>query len=84
MIERTPCDHCGMALFPDDAFCPGCGDAIDGAPSPPSPPGRRSARISLAIETDEHAALKCCGKCGGEILPGDAYCQLCGTRQPAT
>lgn len=83
MTERTPCDHCGMALFPDDVFCPGCGDPA-GRSDPSRPPGRRSARISLAIETDEHAFLRSCHGCGGEILPGDAYCQLCGTRQPAS
>ena len=82
MNPTRPCDHCGMALYGDDAYCPGCGNPAHATATPPADPGRRSARISLAIGTGAHAFLGACGRCGSEVLPGDAFCQLCGARQP--
>jgi len=76
------CDHCGTALYPDDLYCVGCGNATGaGSPaSPPPPVERRSSRVVAALETGAHALLSSCARCGGEVLPGEAYCQSCGFR----
>ena len=82
MTTSRPCDHCGMAVYLDDAFCPGRGEPTTGTPPEQPRATRRSSRIQLALGTGAHAFLLSCARCGGEVLPGDRYCQSCGAAQP--
>jgi len=84
MAASTFCDHCGMALYSDDVYCVGCGNPTNPAPGNEAQrrPERRSTRVVLALKTGSHGFLTACVRCGGEVLPGDAYCQLCGARLP--
>lgn len=81
MSATRPCDHCGMALYPDDLFCPGCGQ--EAAPiEMERTPSRRSSRIVFAVGSGAHPIIDSCARCGSEVLPGDRYCQMCGAAQP--
>jgi uncharacterized OB-fold protein len=70
-----------MALYPDDLYCPGCGEPTAESPADQPRPGRRSSRIKLALGTGAHAFLQTCAQCGSEVLPGDKFCQSCGSAQ---
>lgn len=67
MTGAVTCGSCGHQASTSDAFCSGCGLALNPA-DPGSPPSG--------------GFLTNCPSCGGSILPGDRFCTACGTMRP--
>ncbi|HUZ56062.1 MAG TPA: zinc-ribbon domain-containing protein [Streptosporangiaceae bacterium] len=70
------CSNCGYGALPTDKFCPKCGSKIQ-----PGLGGRAAAdsHPDMAPPSEAPAAQPApCGKCGGMIAPGDAFCTRCG------
>jgi Uncharacterized protein conserved in bacteria len=71
------CSGCGAELIPGDRFCQRCG-------TPVSLPGQQKGfapvfpHSPLPVAPSVSTVSKCAG-CGAELIPGDRFCQKCGT-----
>ncbi|WP_232678009.1 protein phosphatase 2C domain-containing protein [Nocardioides sp. R-C-SC26] len=89
----SACTACGAALDGGAAFCEACGArqgaAVAGGPGAAvTPPVSEEAapfdsvRVSAAAEIVADSGRRPCVECGGAV-DDDAYCQLCGAKQPS-
>src|SRR5690606_7440618 len=79
--QSSSCPRCSMALAPNSACCPGCGERI--AMGPAGCPTCRqpidpSWAVCTACGTRLAGANPACA-CGTPIKPGWKFCQKCGT-----
>lgn len=84
--QSTSCPRCSMALAPNSAFCPGCGERM--AMGPAGCPGCRqpidpSWAVCVACGTRLAGATNANCVCGTAIKPGWKFCQKCGAPSPS-
>jgi len=84
--QDSSCPRCSMALAPNSAFCPGCGERM--AMGPAGCPGCRqpidpSWTVCVACGTRLAGAVSANCACGTPIKPGWKFCQKCGAPSPS-
>ena len=69
---KTKCEHCGMIITSDSAFCNKCGGKIA--------PRDFSAIVVTQNQQDTTPSQNVCPTCGSPLIAGAAFCEKCGTR----
>mgnify|MGYP001057669900 CR=1 FL=1 len=84
--QGRTCPVCGVPIAEGDTFCYACGAELDTtvttqaalSPAAPYVEPEQAKSASAPVEVETPAVLTECPACGGQVAPGDVFCEFCG------
>lgn len=78
------CQNCGAEIAPDEKFCSICGCPVASAGTGYNDPGYNDpgyadpGYVDPGYNDPNVSAADVCPSCGSPVMPGEAFCQVCG------